>query len=80
LNQKKTIPKALRNTSFFLGCHKKSLLMRRRWPFGFKGKLEMADHLCPTFGREIELIWGPPIVGLLHLFCWWQSRKHRELE
>jgi len=22
-----------------------------------------------------ELIWGPPIVGLLHLFCWWQSRK-----
>ena len=22
-----------------------------------------------------ELIWGPPIVGFLFLFCWWQSRK-----
>jgi hypothetical protein len=27
--------------------------MRRRRPFGFKDQLEMADHLCPTFGWEM---------------------------
>jgi len=32
--------------------------------------------LCIALGLfEGELIWGPPIVGLLHLFCWWQSRR-----
>jgi hypothetical protein len=31
---------------------------------------------CIALGLfEGELIWGPPIVGLLFLFCWWQSRK-----
>jgi hypothetical protein len=84
--QKATQKKPSEILPFFLGCHKKSLLMRLRRPFGFKGQLEMpdypvdflgllykrdnrnlastcratqrihfihlADHLCPTFGRE----------------------------
>jgi hypothetical protein len=32
---------------FFLSCHQEFLLvnLRRRRPFGFKGQLEMADHV-----------------------------------
>jgi len=37
--------------SFILGYHQEILLnnMRRRWPFGFKGQLEMADYPVDGF-------------------------------
>jgi hypothetical protein len=49
------MPKQVERTSgtgYTQNNHRHALGLRRR-PLGFKGQLEMADHLCPTFGREM---------------------------
>jgi hypothetical protein len=55
LNQKKTIPKTSEILFFYLGCHKKTLLMKRRRPFSLEGQLEMADDSVDGCGIFQEL-------------------------